>query len=96
MGDENLFGLGQLRIDRLGPAQIQVAAKKFQIRKGLTKSAHGEQDETGTESALSDNCGENYFPLNRNQHRYRELPTVHKSAHPSITAQGASIKRHSE
>jgi len=29
MRDENLFGLGQLRIDRLGPAQIQVAINKI-------------------------------------------------------------------
>jgi hypothetical protein len=68
---------------------MQLAAKKnCKVAEGLTQSAHGVQNETGTEFALSDNCCEISFLLNRKEHRYRELPTVHKSAHPSITAQG--------
>jgi hypothetical protein len=57
--------------------------EEFQGREGLTQSDRGVQNETGSEPALSD-----HFLLNRKEHRYRELPTVHKSAHPSITAQG--------
>jgi hypothetical protein len=37
---------------------------------------------------LSDHCPEISFPLDLKEHRYRELPTVHKSAHPPIKAQG--------
>jgi hypothetical protein len=72
---------------------MQLAAKKkLQGRKELTQSDHDVQNETGTELALSDHCGEITFLLNRKEHRYRELPTVHKSAHPSITAQGDHAK----
>jgi hypothetical protein len=62
--------------------------EELQGREGLTQSDHGVQNETGTEPALSDHCGEITFLLNRKEHRYRKLPTVHKSAHPSITTQG--------
>ena len=88
MRDENLFGLGQLRIDRLALPKYKLRQRTFQVREGLTQSAHSVQNETGTESALPDHCGDITFLLNRKEHRYRELPTVHKSAHPSITAQG--------
>jgi hypothetical protein len=62
--------------------------EELQGREGLTQSDHGVQNETGSEPALSDHCGEITFLLNCKEHRYCELPTVHKSAHPSITAQG--------
>jgi len=62
--------------------------EKLQVCEGLTQLAHDVQNETGATSALSDHCGEITFLLNCKEHRYRELPTVHKSAHSSITAQG--------
>jgi hypothetical protein len=66
---------------------MQLAAKKNSkvakdLRNQITVS------KTGSEPALSDHCGEITFLLNCKEHRYCELPTVHKSAHPSITAQG--------
>jgi hypothetical protein len=62
--------------------------EKLQVREGLTQSAHGVQNETGIESAFIRSLGEITFLFNRKVHRYRELPTVHKPAHPSITTQG--------
>ena len=72
--------------------KYKLRQRTFQVREGLTQSAHSVQNETGTESALSDHCGDITFLLNRKEHRYRELPTAHKSAYPSITAQGGSLK----
>jgi hypothetical protein len=46
------------------------------------------QNETTAESAGPDNCFEISLSPNQKQHRPRELPTMHKPAHPSIQAQG--------
>jgi hypothetical protein len=52
--------------------------RKLRLREGRTQSAQGVQNETDVKAASSDHYGEISFPLNRKEHRYREMPTVHK------------------
>jgi hypothetical protein len=75
MRKQNLFGFVQVRKLRLSfYPNATCGEEKLQVREGLTQSVHSVQNETGTESALSDDCG--------------EIASLLKSAHPSITAQG--------
>jgi hypothetical protein len=68
---------------------MQLAAKKnSRVAKDLHNQLTVSKTRQAPGLALSDHCGEITFLLNRKEHRYRELPTMHKSAHPSITAQG--------
>jgi hypothetical protein len=83
-----MFRFIQVRNCPLLQPQGKLSAEKAPTSRSTdTIQVHHVQNETGAGSAAPDNCFEFRLSSNQKEHRPRELPTMHKSPHPSIQAQ---------
>ena len=80
--------LYRFEISRWSNPRYLAVKKSSSFAKDRHNSSHHVQNETAAESAAPDNCFETSLFPNQKEHRPRELPTMHKPAHPSIQAQG--------
>ena len=80
--------LDRVEVTGLVLPNCNLRRKKTKVAKDLHNQLTVSKTRQEPGLALSDHCAEISFPLNLKEHRYRELPTVHKPAHPSIKAQG--------